>query len=86
MTRFILVLILILAPVVVIHEWNHHHRPPTLLAIASPSGSSVAIFAHDRIEVLPNRTTPIRSGSARDGHLAGSPLQMRDPQIAKITH
>lgn len=80
----IFVFILIQAPIVIIHEWNHRHRPPVLSAAIGPSGLTAAILAEDKIKILPNehpKVLPIMpvSGLGKIG-LA----QMNLPLTAKV--
>jgi hypothetical protein len=52
MIALIIVLMLIEAPILLLHEWNHDYRPPALVSAMGLTGPVGAIFSDDTIEAL----------------------------------
>ena len=84
MMVLIFVFILIQAPIVIIHEWNHRHRPPVLSAAIGPSGLTAAILAEDKIKILPNEHPQVPPIMPVSGLGKIGPAQMNLPLTAKV--
>ena len=67
---FILILILVEAPILLMHEWNHHHRPPALSPAIGPTGPTWAILSSDTIEALPHEHGERSTALAEDRAMA----------------
>ena len=80
----IFVFILTQAPIVIIHEWNHRHRPPVLSAAIGPSGLTAAILAEDKIKILPNEHPKVPPVTPVLGLGTIGPAQVNLPLTAKV--
>jgi hypothetical protein len=78
MIVLIIILILIETPILLLHEWNHDHRPPALLSMIGLAGPVVAIFSGDTIEAFPHQHSNDRGLSREGDSHRKSQLSARD--------
>lgn len=52
MIAFVILLILVEAPILLLHEWNHDHRPSVFLSTKGLTGPVGSVLSGDTIEAL----------------------------------